>query len=245
MEYAWVVSKDDEVEAVLECPALHVRPPGSQVPGAMRGTALADIFARLARMNEGTLHAKLRGRVQERLASWDLERVRELTAQAVGRVGLQDVASYVVAKMIGMHDVEEVLPFVRDFAAAVAGGASDDAIARGAAAIAPLTAALPACDDPDEAANALGLLFQTHAATAALIENLLHGRTNAPVLLTRRYAAEDVTIGGAEIRKGDALCVLLTSPRFHFGAGRHECPGRRIAETIAETARMLPSSHET
>jgi hypothetical protein len=53
MEHAWVASKPDEVEAVLDSAHLHVRPPFQHVPAAMEGTALGEVFARLVRMNEG------------------------------------------------------------------------------------------------------------------------------------------------------------------------------------------------
>jgi cytochrome P450 len=34
------------------------------------------------------------------------------------------------------------------------------------------------------------------------------------------------------VARGDELVVLLTSPRFNFGAGRHACPGQHVASAI-------------
>lgn len=233
MEHAWIASRDEEVQAVLTSPAFNVRPAGELVPKAMLGTPLEPIFERLVRMNDGERHAHLRGRVEQRLSRWNLEEVRRIAAQAATRVAPQDIAGYTVATLIGLRDPQRALPWIRDFAAAIAAGAPDEAIARGAAAVGPLLDALPASDDPDEAANALGFLFQSYAATARLIEITQAGRTDAPVTLTRRYAIEDTVVCGTPIPKGATVVVLLTSPKFHFGDGRHACPGQRIAEAIA------------
>lgn len=236
MEYAWIASKDDEVHAVLTSSAFNVRPADELVPKAMQGTPLGAVFERIVRMNDGERHAALRPRVESRLSSWSLDHVRDVAAQAAYRLAPQDVAGYTVATLVGLRDPLAALPWIRDFAAGIAAGASADAIARGAAAVAPLMDALPARDDLDDAANMLGLLFQTYAATARLLELTLAGRTDAPALMTRRYAIEDTNVCGTPIRKGDAVVVLLTSPAFHFGAGRHACPGQRIAQTIAQAA---------
>lgn len=79
-------------------------------------------------------------------------------------------------------------------------------------------------------------------------------RFDAPVQNTRRFAAEPVRVAGADVEPGQAVLVLLAAanrdpaantdpdvfrperaePRlFTFGAGAHQCPGQRIATTIA------------
>ncbi len=235
MEYAWIVSRDNEVEAVLTCGALRVRP-ADRLPKAMQGTLLGAVFERLVRMNDGERHAVLRRRIEELLAQWDLDRVECIARAGALRLQPADVAAYAVGTLIGLSDPEAAIPWIRDFAGAIAGGADDEAIARGIAVTKSLLDALPHGMDADDAANMLGLLFQSYAATARLIDNVLTGRSDPPVTVTRRYAAEDVELCKTKIRKGDALAVLLISPRFHFGAGRHACPGREIAETIATAA---------
>ncbi|MGB8626548.1 MAG: hypothetical protein WCD03_10360, partial [Candidatus Cybelea sp.] len=236
MEHGWVVSADEEVEAVLSCAALEVRPPGERVPKPMQGTLLGEIFERLVRWNEGERHAELRRLVEEKLAQWPQKDIQRIARDAARRLPEQEIAAYTIASLVGIRDPERSLSSIRDFAQAVAAGADVAAIERGAAAAQSLGDALPLAGDADEKANLLGFLFQSYAATARLIENGLAGRTDAPVLTTRRYAAEDVDICGKSVRKGDAVFVLLTSPRFYFGAGPHACPGRDIAETIANAA---------
>ncbi len=236
MENGWVVSADHEVEAVLSCAALEVRPPGQRVPEPMQGTLLGEIFERLVRWNEGERHAELRRLVEDKLAGWQQTEIQRIARDAAGRLPEHEIAAYTIASLVGIRDPERSLSWIRDFAQAVAAGADAAAIERGAVAAESLVRVLPPVGDADERANLLGFLFQSYAATARLIENALTGRTDAPVLMTRRYAAEDVDICGKSVGKGDAVFVLLTSPRFHFGAGPHACPGRDIAETIANAA---------
>lgn len=234
MENAWIVSADHEVEAVLSCPDLHVRPVDEQVPRAMQGTALGDIYQRLARMNEGERHAQLRQRVDELVGTWDIFLLADLAAEVSASLPRQDVPAFVLATAIGLRDPEMALPLIRDFAAAIAGGASDEAIQRGISAAGQLLDGMSEDLDADDKANLLGFLFQVHPATARLIDARLHGDLTPPVVLTRRWAARDIEICNAQLRRGDKVIVLLTSPKFHFGAGRHACPGRQIAEAIAE-----------
>lgn len=126
-------------------------------------------------------------------------------------------------------------------------------------------------------ANGIGLLSQTYDATAGLIGNALlalarHGipspptvsalgrfvsevaRHDAPVQNTRRFAAEPVRVGEAEVAPGDAILVVLAAANrdpavnpdpdafltdraapvvFTFGAAAHRCPGQAIAVQIA------------
>ena len=236
MEHAWVVSQDDEVAAVLDHPDLHVRPPDEPVPALMHGTLLGDLYGRLARMNEGKRHDELRRRALGILAAWDLQRVSEIARQAVSLVPARDAGAYVVAVMIGLSRPAQAVPLIRDFAAAIAGGASKEAISRGIAAAPHLLESLPPHDDFDEQANRLGLLFQAYAATATLIENALDGAAAPPVVMTRRWASRDVELFGIQVKRGAAFAVLLTTPKFNFGAGRHACPGQAIAQAIADAA---------
>ncbi len=124
-------------------------------------------------------------------------------------------------------------------------------------------------------ANALGFLSQSYDATAGLIGNALVAlarhpvladaarlpdvvrevvRHDAPVQNTRRFVAEDATIGGHAMKEGDVILVVLAAanrdaaanpdparfdverraPRtFTFGVGPHACPGALLASTIA------------
>jgi len=128
-------------------------------------------------------------------------------------------------------------------------------------------------------ANLAGLLSQTCEATAGLVGNSLIALMRDPSLRpsartrdglqaiaeetarhdpsvqnTRRFAAEAVTIAGADVAAGDTVLVLLASanrdPAFNpepdrfmplrerrrmlgFGHGMHACPGQALACTLA------------
>lgn len=124
--------------------------------------------------------------------------------------------------------------------------------------------------------NAVGLLSQTYDATAGLIGNTLLAlareggrprplesfvhevaRHDAPVQNTRRFAAEPVRCGTAEIEPGQAVLVALAAANrdpavnpdphafaadrpaatvFTFGAAAHRCPGQDLATAIAAGA---------
>jgi len=123
-------------------------------------------------------------------------------------------------------------------------------------------------------ANLVGLLSQTYEATAGLIGNsivavmrepakaalpaaaLADGvmRADPPIQNTRRFAAQDVSIGGARIEAGQAILVLLAAAgrdavtaaaQLHgmaqgaqpgYGHGAHACPGQALSLTIAAAA---------
>ncbi len=235
MDYGWVIAAREDVEAALNNPLLRVRPRFA-VPEAMRGSVLDDIFSRLVRMNDGERHDALRRRVEEMIAGYGLKEIASIAAQYARAHDIADVASLTMATVVGISDPEAALPCIRDFAAAIPIGARDEAIQRGIKAAERLLTLLPAGSQDVDACNALGFLFQTHAATTSLIKNTLVGYNDAPVTLTRRYAAADTAIAGQLIHEGDAIIVLLGPSRLHFGAGPHRCPGQRIAETIASAA---------
>ncbi|QXG39140.1 MULTISPECIES: cytochrome P450 [Pseudomonas syringae group] len=90
---------------------------------------------------------------------------------------------------------------------------------------------------------------------ADLVEEV--ARYDSPVQNTRRYVAKRCTIGSSVLEAGDTVLVLLASANrdpyanpdpdsllvkrtqrriFSFGSGRHECPGQRLALTIASEA---------
>jgi hypothetical protein len=81
-----VASTADAVEAVLACSAARVRPPGEPVPAALRGTPAGDVFARLARMNDGVRHTSLRPSVEAACAGIPLTRIAALARAACHRL---------------------------------------------------------------------------------------------------------------------------------------------------------------
>ncbi|KMT53090.1 cytochrome P450 [Pseudomonas fildesensis] len=98
-------------------------------------------------------------------------------------------------------------------------------------------------------------LQRTPALAVALVEEV--ARYDSPVQNTRRFVAARCTIGNRVLEAGDTVLVLLASanrdpdanpdpdsflleraPRriFSFGSGKHQCPGQKIASTIASQA---------
>ena len=129
-------------------------------------------------------------------------------------------------------------------------------------------------------ANAIGLMTQACEATAGLIANTIVAlwaqpdiraelavdpptlerivtevaRWDPPVQNTRRYVADDCTLLGQPLRRGDSVLVVLAAANrdpaanaepdrfdpwrtrsrcFTFGAGPHACPGQHLALPIA------------
>lgn len=133
--------------------------------------------------------------------------------------------------------------------------------------------------------NLIGLLSQTYEASAGLIGNALvplHQRPelraylateapgaawlslveevcriDSPVQNTRRFVEQDCVIAGVQLRRGDAILLLLAAANrdllanpdpanfamqrtqrrlYSFGHGRHACPGKTLALGIAAAA---------
>ena len=164
--------------------------------------------------------------------------------------------------------LQHLFESVRALAAAFAPGATAGAITQGSQAALTLVGQfLAAGRTRDEAINDAGLLIQTYDATRGLISNTLvalardrcalelvrreranvpsivqeTARLDSPVQNTRRFLAEDATIGKTRMRKGDAVLLLLASANhdpaatcvYTFGRGVHACVGTRLATGIA------------
>lgn len=190
----------------------------------MLGTAMGDIYSRMARMNDGPRHTELRSVVERLLASWNLADVDRIARTHARTEAIKDIAPLTAAELIGISNPKAHLDDILAFAGAVAFDADAIAIDRGIDAAPRLRALLPSAQSEDEAANLLGFLFQTGAATTRLIQLLIENKDEPPAPFTRRWPKQ----GGDEIR------VSLETQRF--GAGPHRCPGREIAETIAAAA---------
>lgn len=93
----WVAAGPAEVDAVLRHPALRVRPPAEPVPQALAGTRAGALYGGWARMNDGAVHASLKGPLQQALAAVDLARAHAVARDFVDRLaddrGAADLAN--------------------------------------------------------------------------------------------------------------------------------------------------------
>lgn len=261
----WVASHPDAVAEIFANRCCRVRPLSEPVPAAIAGSSAASIFAKLIRMNEGEAHALPRAAIVRALAGLDLDAVAAITARLAREFdGLPltqwvfDLPTCVVAELLGVPraDLPRVARAMADFvrclsplstpeqlaAASVAADELKRVIGRLMEAPAGLTAALcqHALAHDTTLANVVGLLSQTHEATAGLIGNgivaVLRGdaRAESTILTTRRFVSEDAVIAGVPMKAGDTILVMLGESGF--GQGRHACPGQQLASTIAAAA---------
>lgn len=97
----------------------------------------------------------------------------------------------------------------------------------------------PATDDPEVAANRLGILIQARDATAGLIGNSIllafttHQGVPVEALLAETLRVDPPVRNTARFGEGTRFVVDLASAGLPFGAGAHACPGRDLAMAIA------------
>lgn len=288
----WIASRAATIAQVLDHPDCLVRPVAELVPSAIAGTSAGAIFGRLARMNEGAAHTRARGALVVALASVDPARVSEGTrtqADALARAhGLPagdaltawmfDLPTCVVAGLLGVEQAalmplaREVADFVRclsplsDTAQLLAADRAADALlVRFTALLCTGGGAIPVSDWDDHdalVANVIGLLSQTHEATAGLIGNCVVAlarqpqllervrhhpllvdalvrevaRVDPPVQNTRRFVARACTIDGEALAPGDTIVLPLAA------AGRDPAVHARPGEIdLDRSAASLPA----
>jgi hypothetical protein len=202
----------------LELPELVVVPP------------VADpVLAGMARFREGSGHAAGRAEVVAALPAAAEVRpvVVALTRVALsraavgapgGRVDALPIARAVpvaaLGRLLGLAD--SVPPLVRRLCDALAAGADVSAVTAELAGV-PVAA--------------LSVLFQAHDAVAAAVGLRLLGRDDPPVRNTRRRAVSAVALADVVVPAGETVVVDLGGIGT-FGAGRHGCPGRELAEAV-------------
>lgn len=178
---------------------------------------IAWLRASVARFSNGATHVRRRALAVTELANIDPDALRalafrrgtgpvEVLAEALGLpvTVAEDIA--VIAKSYHPHTT--ITP------------AADQAVDR-------LVRTIGARDE--RTANRIALLVQACDATAALVANILAGRTDPPVPITRRVAPDGAT-------------VEIDLTELPFGAGPHACPGRlhalALADGLVEAARV-------
>lgn len=270
----WVARRADVIREVMDNPDCVVRPPAEPVPAAIAGSSAGAIFAQLVRMNEGDRHAAPKAAITQALAALDLEHVaRRTTHFATVLDGADitrwvfDLPTYVVADLLGIAeaDLPQVAALVADFVRCLSPLSTPEQLASASTAAHTLMQRFAGSMQPGAAcpANRIGLLSQTHEATAGLIGNCIVAllrdpdlqerlradpqqagtlvrdvaRLDPSVQNTRRFVARATSVGGVALQAGDAILLLLGSAgECGFGHGRHACPGQELAYTIATGA---------
>ncbi|WP_435123232.1 cytochrome P450 [Micromonospora tulbaghiae] len=276
----WVVTRYADVVSVLTDPRCVV-PPAEGAPEGGLAWLRASVsrfsppdrhaarravgVAALDTLDPSELRAaaeRLTGRIVDRAATG--ERV-DVTGDLARRVPLA-----VLAERLGLADPAAAVTEVTAVAAAYHPGAGPAAVRRADRAVAALQAMSPPAP-AEVTANRLGLLVQAADATAGLIVAAVrHGlaapdglgtdallaevlRLDPPVRVTRRVAADALSLDGQPVRAGERLLLRFDAAnrdpaafaepnRFRagragaaltFGAGPRGCPGQRHALALA------------
>ncbi len=220
----WVAASAEAATAVLASPACRVRPPSEPVPPPLRGGAVGDLFGRLVRMTDGDAQARAKRAVAAALdipadtvAAEARRRAMALVDDGLSLDALMPaLPMHVVGALLGFAPdrLSEVADRMRDIVAAIAPGASPEAIGAGHEAAARMVALTEdlletggdglarylrdaaeregGIDPAVVTANAVGFLFQARDAGAGLLGNAIVTLGAWPEL--RRAAAADRTL---------------------------------------------------
>lgn len=105
------------------------------------------------------------------------------------------------------------------------------------------------CRDPSLRSAAM----RDAAVLASMVQEVLW--QDPPIQNTRRYVARETVIAGQALKPGEGILVILAAAQqdtgssgrrmLAFGEGRHACPARNLASTIAEAgvACLLDRDH--
>jgi cytochrome P450 len=212
----WVASSAAAVQAALAHDGLRVRPVHEPVPAALLGTAAADVFALLVRMNDGPFHATHKPEVTAALNAVRLQQLTELSADMAPALQrtmgpnelLRRLPVRVMASALGVPDdeLDQMTQWIAGFTRGIATGASADAISQASDAATELLAYWQLRGHSSvQAAHRIGLMQQSLDATAGLLGNtvillLRRPELAAPLTGSQSLARELV----AEVARWDA-----------------------------------------
>ena len=235
----WVASSAAAVQAVLQHPALRVRPQAEPVPAGVAGTASGALFGGLMRQNDGPVHQGGKAWATAFLQrDWPIDAaVRAVmddgatpTAAPLNTL-LFEAPVRVLCHLLGAGEAGALPPQVRAVIASWSPAADNATRSVGSEAAGQLLARFGGD------ANRVGLFTQTCEATAGLMGAVLVAlqrepglraqwladpalddalalevaRHDSPVQNTRRFAAEDCEVHGHAVKAGDAILLLLAS----------------------------------
>jgi len=264
----WVASRAAVIQEVFDNPHCVVRPPAEPVPKAIADSSAGAVFGALARMTEGPGHALARQAIGRAVAQLDPAAVAARTRALAGETDA-DLPTWVVADLLGFGRAQlpQVARLVGDFVRCLSPLSTGEQLAdasRAAQALIervgslvqtsrarPSTLLEHVCEQAALSgwnaqhailANLVGLLSQTHEATAGLIGNCIvallsqpglqrrlradpalapslvreTARFDPPVQNTRRFVAQATTVAGICLEPGAVILLLLGA------AGRDE-----------------------
>jgi hypothetical protein len=242
-----VLRSEGEVRAALADEALV--PPPASIPGG----PTRRLRSQMARFSAPIEHADRRAAVEEAIAAIDLPAAARAAAErtrrriARWRAGTDHAGSERVellcsiARPVAVETVAVGLGAADDSVAAIVGDidAIVDVIGRGRADTAASDDAVDRLTQmfdhhPLGPVAVVSALYQSMDATAALVATRLVGGGTVPVARTTRVATSETDAAGTPIAAGSRVDVEIGAAGIWFGAGPHACPGRALAETIAE-----------
>ncbi|MBW8802437.1 MAG: hypothetical protein JF587_01035 [Catenulisporales bacterium] len=227
------ITAREDIEQALRDPNLIPLPAEAGPEGSM-----AWLRATVARFAHGPVHVRRRAYVEAELARIDPDALRRLAADAVGDDRVRVLRS--LARAMELPELDDAaIEALLVVAANYFGGdepAADDAV--------KLLLPLMNADDPEQAANRIGMLIQACDATAALIAAVrdhsgdVHAalRDDPPVPVMRRTAIAATRIGQTAVAEGELVLLEVGSVGLTFGHGPRVCPGRSLALALAEGA---------
>jgi cytochrome P450 len=261
----WIASRAAVIEEVMDNPHCLVRPPAEAVPRAIAGSAAGDVFARLVRMTEGPAQADGKRALFQALAAVDTASLEARCARIAAMLGqpgeaaltrwLCDFPTWVVADLLGFgaDKLAQVSLWTADFVRCLSPLSTPEQLARASVAahalkermvpllevdgLARQVARAGWADQDALIANLVGLLSQTHEASAGLIGNCIvalldqpgmHERLRADPQLagafvqevaradpavqnTRRFVAQATSVAGISLQPGEVVLLLLAA----------------------------------
>ena len=273
----YLVAAPALLRQALEHPDLGVRPPDQPLPSTLDGRHFGLVYSQWLRMREDPARAGERRALEQALASLSLECVQD-QVRLQARQGLAQgwdawqwsslpasLAALLGLPMGSALAQGQLRQQLQSLALALrpdagkreldAADAACEALCQGLGSQgpAPLWRALQV-QPLNAAAQALGLLWQSHEAGAALLgqallagpgsdtELLRHAQCPGAIQHTRRWTLRACELGGTALARGAALLLILASETpeqgagLAFGHGRHQCPGQELALTLARGA---------
>lgn len=207
----WLACSASTVDAILANDVFAVRPAGEPVPAIMRGTAIGELFAEMARMSDGPAHTARRRVVEEILGTANVAAI----ASALPALDSEPLdalmfafPSRAVATLLGIAapHVAGIEDYARALARAIGPGATAHDVPRASEAVRMLSKIFAErFPDAVRRLNAIGLLFQSYDGTAGLIGNTLYQLAIAEPEIRRRIVEHAQTLTGfvAEVARLD------------------------------------------